>query len=126
MRIKEKLDKLTDVDTYSLILFTLYQLTDVPEYSSLSELAYILDKQNLLKLCEYFGGSTIKIPTVKELTNIIYALLIFQSVNIEGKTYEEAMSLIDNNKEDTRAIRACYLYLVQNIEKYNINTKKHV
>lgn len=26
------------------------------EYSSLSELAYILDKDNLLNLCEFFGG----------------------------------------------------------------------
>jgi hypothetical protein len=49
----------------------------VPDYMVLSELVYVLDKDNLLKLCEYFGGSTIKIPTIKELESIVYSLLLY-------------------------------------------------
>ena len=78
MRIKEEVNKLKSQDIYSLMLFALFKLKDVPEYSSLSELVYILDKDSLLKLCEYFGGMTIKIPTIKELESMVYLLLLYQ------------------------------------------------
>ena len=64
MAIKNELQKLHNIDIWSLMLFVLYNYQKVPEYSSISELAYILDERNLLKLCEYFGGQTIKIPTI--------------------------------------------------------------
>ena len=68
------IDNLKKRDVYSLMLFVLYKLRDIPEYSSISELAYILDKDNLLRLCEYFGGITLTIPTIDELESIIYSL----------------------------------------------------
>ena len=55
MKIKEELAKLKDIDVYSLMLFAMFKLRDIPEYASLSEMVYILDKDSLLKLCEYFG-----------------------------------------------------------------------
>ena len=67
MKIKTELENLKEKDIYSLMLFALYKAQEIPEYASLSQLAYILDKDNLLKLCEFYGGLTIKIPTVKEL-----------------------------------------------------------
>ena len=62
--------KLKYIDVYSLMLFAMFKLRDIPEYASLSEMVYILDKDSLLKLCEYFGGLTIKIPTIEELESI--------------------------------------------------------
>ena len=64
MTIKEELNQLKETDVYSMLLFVLYKMRGIEEYSILSELAYILDKKNLLNLCEYFGGLTIKIPTI--------------------------------------------------------------
>ena len=75
-RIREELTKLKDVDVYSLILFVLFKARNVPELASLSELAYVLDKDNLLKLCEYFGGQTITIPTITELEELVYSLVL--------------------------------------------------
>ena len=46
MQIKDNLNKLKQEDTYSMMMFLLYKLQDVPEYAALSELAYILDKSN--------------------------------------------------------------------------------
>ena len=63
--LRKELDNLKMTDTFSLILFVLYKIRDVKEYSTLSELAYILDKDALLNLCEYFGGMSIKIPTIE-------------------------------------------------------------
>lgn len=71
------LDLLKETDIYSMALFILYKFMEVPEYSSLCELPYILDKENLLKLCQYFGGQTIKIPTVLEFKGILNAILLY-------------------------------------------------
>ena len=102
MRIKEELNKLKDVDVYSLMLFVLYKTINIPEYSTLSELAYILDKESLLKLCEYFGGMTIKIPTISELENLIYSLVLYQYVNVEHMDYDKAIQLIGHSSSELR------------------------
>ena len=94
MKIKENLLTLHDMDRWSLILFVLYKLKNIPEYSTISELAYVLDKDNLLKLCEYFGGITIKIPTVDELELLIYSLVLYQYVNIVLIDYDKDIELI--------------------------------
>ena len=88
MSIKRELDNLTEADIYSLMLFALYKTNELPEYSSLSQLSYILDKDNLLKLCEYFGGTTIRIPTVSELELLLNSLLVYQLVDIEKQNYK--------------------------------------
>ena len=49
-KIKEELAKLKDSDIYSLIMFALFKIRDIPEYSAISELSYLLDKKNLLNL----------------------------------------------------------------------------
>lgn len=90
-RPKTELDNLRTKDIYSLILFALFKLKDLPEYSALSELAYVLDKENLLKLCEFFGGMTITIPTMQELESIVYSLVLYQYVNIDGMEYNDAV-----------------------------------
>lgn len=81
---KEKLDSLQSTDVYSLILFAIFKMKDIPEYSTLSELAYILDKESLFNFLEYYGGTTIKVPTLDEFNQIIRALILYQAVNLEG------------------------------------------
>ena len=51
MTIKEELNNLKTTDLFSLLLFVLYKIRDIEEYSTISELAYILDKESLLQLC---------------------------------------------------------------------------
>ena len=50
MKIKEELAKLKDIDVYSLMLFAMFKLGDIPQYACLSEVMYILDKGSLVKL----------------------------------------------------------------------------
>lgn len=75
IRALEELDK---KDIYSLILFILYRLKEIPEYSTLSELVYILDNENFIKLINYYGGKTIRIPKIDELSTILNALLVYE------------------------------------------------
>ena len=49
-KVQESLQTLNKTDVYSLLLFTLYKMHDIDEYSSLSELCYVLDNDNLIKL----------------------------------------------------------------------------
>lgn len=117
-RHKVEIDTLRDKDLYSLVLFALFKLRDIPEYSALSELAYILDKDNMLKLCEYFGGLTLKIPTIEELEGILYSLVLYQQVQIEGHTYDEAVNLLGKRAGDMRKIKADYEGLVKVLSEY--------
>ena len=117
--IRNNIQNLKDTDFYSLILFTLFKMTDNPEYSSISQLAYVLDKDNLLKLCTYFGGQTIRIPTMPELESLIYALLLYQHVKIDGMDYEEALSLIGHESEELREVKKNYKALCKVMAKYS-------
>ena len=108
MSIKSELGKLRDQDLWSIMLFVLYKVREVPEYSALSELAYILDKKNMLKLCEYFGGCTITIPKIEELENMIYGLLLYQYADVEHILFEDAVELISKNNVDISAVKTSY------------------
>lgn len=117
--ITHGLNSLKERDLYSLSLFCLYKLIGIPEYSSLSEMAYILDKENLLNLCEYFGGQTIKIPTIDELESLVYSLLLYQYVKIEKMDYADAIALIGHESKDLRAVKANYRKLVEVLSEYS-------
>ena len=122
-RIREELTKLKDVDIYSLILFVLFKARNVPELASLSELAYVLDKDNLLKLCEYFGGQTITIPTITELEELIYSLVLYQYVDIDGMPYEEAIKIIGHKRVELRTVKSNYTKLKQVLDTYRFTPR---
>ena len=115
----QELAKLNDIDTYSLMLFALYKLRDIPEYAALSELVYILDKESVLKLCEYFGGMTITIPTIHELESIIYSLVLYQYINIDGMKYDDAIKIIGYKSHELRKVKADYEKISQILSKYD-------
>lgn len=126
MSVKNILTNLKDIDIYSLSMFTLYKLADIPEYSSLCELPYILDKENMLKLCQYFGGRTIKIPTIEELHSLMYLLLLYQYVNIEKIDYNEAVKIIGYDTKNLRQVKSTYNKLCKILDKYNIKKRDSI
>lgn len=126
MSIKSELEKLKEQDIWSLMLFVLCKVKDIPEYSGISELSYILDKKNLLRLCEYFGGCTITIPTIEELETIIYALLLYQHVNVEHMLFKDAVASIEQNDVDIRSIKACYHMLTAVLNSYDITPRARI
>lgn len=119
MSIKTEIEKLKEPDLWSLLLFVLFKIKDDPEYSGLSELAYILDKKNMLKLCEYFGGCTIRIPTIEELETLIYGLLLYQYVDIEGIMFENAIPLVQREGVDIKQVKAAYHKIHETLSTYS-------
>ena len=123
MAIKNELQKLKQTDIWSLMLFVLYNFQKIPEYSALSELAYILDEKSLLKLCEYFGGQTIKIPTIDQMEETIYSMLLYQYVDIEKIPMEEAFLLLRLDKSKEKAVKMCYKTLRNVLTNYDISSR---
>ena len=120
--IKANLNALHLSDIYSLMLFIVYKLQDLPEYAVLSELCYLLDGANLTRLLTYFAGKTIKIPTEDEFATLINALLLYQYINIEDKSLVDAQSKLENTtpKQRERATNL-YLQILPIMKQYNID-----
>lgn len=117
--IRSSLDELKTTDVYSLIFFALYKMRDLPEYSSLSELVYLMDKDSLFNFLECFGGTTIRVPTVKELKMIIYALLVYQCVNIDGMTIEQAIKELGTKEFQNKDILRVYADVYSTLKEYD-------
>lgn len=88
--IIKALEEMDKKDISSLILFALYKLKDVPEYSTISELPYILDSDSFIRFLNYYGGKTVKVPTVDEFNKIVDSILVYSIKENDGKTIEEA------------------------------------
>lgn len=117
--IKPKLDELKSTDIYSMILFALYKLKEIPEYSTLSELVYILNKESLMNLLNYFGGLTITIPTQNELKIVVNALLLYQFIQLENKEINEAIKLLDIDESLIKEVKLTYFKLSEILDKYD-------
>ena len=126
MAIKNELKKLNELDIWSLMLFVLYNFQKIPEYSTLSELAYILDKQHLLKLCEYFGGQTIRIPTIDQLEETILGMLLYQYIDVEKIPEKEAVELLRIDKSKEKVVKACYKSLKFVLSNYELSSRNTI
>lgn len=125
MKIKSELQNLQTNDIYSLILFALYKVTDNPQHAALSQLAYILDKDNLLKLCEFFGGMTLKIPTIDELEVLVYGLLVYQQVDIEKRNYDEVIEELSKKHIDVNSAIKQHKTVREILHNYDFNSGRN-
>ena len=119
--ISQALEEMSQEDIYSLLLFALFKLKDIPEYLTLSELSYILDNKNFINFIEYYGGMTIKIPTKEEFKLVIDALLIYQFVNIENNPIDNAYKMLDLSKDRFSEVYPTYIKLIDILANFNFN-----
>lgn len=124
MMIKKELNELKERDVYSLLLFALFKLQNIPEYCALSELSYVLDKNNFLNLCEYFGGTTITIPTIEEIEFLVDALLLYQYIDVEKIPKDVAYSKIKTKSYDIKRVIHIYDQLRKLLIDYDFSTRK--
>lgn len=108
------------------MLFVLFKVKDVPEYSGLSELAFILDKKNMLKFCEYFGGCTITVPRIEEFEMLLYGMLLYQYVDIEHRSLEEAIKLLNNDDLDTTILKQNYRKIKEVLADYQFTSRSRI
>lgn len=120
--IKANLNSLQLSDVYSLMLFVLYKLQDMPEYAVLSELCYLLDGANMTRLLTYFAGKTIQIPTAEEFSKVASAMLLYQYINLDGMSLVEAQAKLgkQNAKQKDETVDL-YLKLLPVMKQYKID-----
>ena len=120
--IKANLNLLHLSDIYSLMLFIIYKVQDIPEYAVTSELCYLLDGANLTRLLTYFAGKTITIPTEEEFAELTNALLLYQYINVEGVSLTEAQSRLENcTAKQKEKATDLYLKIIPIMRQYNID-----
>lgn len=96
-------------------------MTNDPKYQSISELIYVLNKEAFLKLCEYFGGMEIKIPTIAQLEELTYALYIYQQVDINKRDLNEVLDEVLKKAGKIHYIKSCYIELSKLLSEYTIS-----
>jgi hypothetical protein len=123
--IKQNLNSLHLSDIYSLILFILFKVQEIPEYAVVSELCYLLDGANMTRLLTYFAGKTITFPTESELATVTNALLLYQYINIDGETFTSAHNKLGEltNKERDK-VTDLYVQIIKIMKQYNVDRSK--
>ena len=120
--IKKSLNNLHLSDIYSLMLFILFKVQEIPEYAVTSELCYLLDGANMTRLLTYFAGKTVTFPTEAEMTTVTNALLLYQYINIDGETFTSAQNKLTglSNKEKEK-VTELYVQILPIMKQYNID-----
>ena len=120
--IKQNLNNLHLSDIYSLMLFILYKVQEIPEYAVTSELCYLLDGANMTRLLTYFAGKTITFPTESEMSIVSNALLMYQYINIDGDTFVAAQNKLGKlTKKEQDKVTELYVKLLPIMKQYNID-----
>ena len=120
--IKKNLNNLHLSDIYSLMLFVLFKVQQVPEYALTSELCYLLDGANMTRLLTYFAGKTVTFPTESEMKIVTNALLMYQYINIDGETFTAAQNKLEKlSKKEKDSVTDLYVKLLPIMKQYNID-----
>lgn len=122
--IIKALEELDKKDIYSLILFTLYRLKNVSEYSILSELIYLLDNKSFTNFLSYFEGQTIKVPKISDLTNIINALIFYERKINSKLTDDEIFQSLGIQKNGRQEIINTLNLISSIIEEYDFKREE--
>lgn len=121
--ITRALNNLDKKDIYSMMLFTLYKMKDIPDYLTLTQLCYTLDNGNLIKFLSFFGGMTITVPRLEDLRLMAQTLLLYQYVVIEGKPFQDSLDAVVTAEFDAKTIKETYEQMVKVMEDYNFEQR---
>ena len=118
-KVTEKLNDLSEEELYSTILFALFNLKNEPSYAALSELVFLMDNKSLMNLLKFYGGQTIKIPTVEEFKTVVNALVLFMNVNLKGLTMNESIKLQNLSEFEKSNMLKVYSTISEILIKYD-------
>lgn len=123
-KVTEALNALNKEDIYSLMLFTLYKMKDIPDYLTLTQLCYILDGDNLNRFLSYYGGMTITVPTEHQLKLVLQALSLYQYVNIEKGDFETGLKAIVAHNYDIDEVKEIYVKIIEVLADYEFSIQQ--
>lgn len=127
-KLIQVMDRLGEKDIYSVSLFLLNQLGKSQKYATMSELPYLLDQDDLFKLCKYYGGRTIKIPTLAELQHTMRLILLLQFYKIDGKKWSVAVKeagLKEKEQKDRDTLQRQLTVLEGLLDEYDFTGQRN-
>lgn len=123
--IKQSFMEMQTSDTYALLCSFLYELKNIPEYSLLSELCYLLDKDSFENLFKYFSGKTITIPTQKELVDAIQVLRLYQYYEVEHRPWKDCVLMAGLPSSGGKMAHNNLERLKDTLRKYNFGNRDY-
>ena len=99
------LNRLNKEDALSISSSLLYSLKGYPQYSVVSELSYLLDYDSFIKMITYYGGMTIRIPSAKEVNDMLKVLLLYQYYEVENYSWDKSLRKIEASPEESSSYK---------------------
>ena len=112
---------LNEEETFLLSLILLSYMHEDEKYKSISELIFLFDNYKGFKqFLKYYEGTTINVPSIKELKQALRLLALFQKVKIDKVNFDKAY-------EDLRLkdLDLSEEYCKNEIEKFNTYLQKN-
>ena len=112
---------LNEEETFLLSLILLSHIHEDEKYKSISELIFLFDNYKGFKqFLKYYEGTTINVPSIKELKQALRLLALFQKVKIDKVNFDKAY-------EDLRLkdLDLSEEYCKNEIEKFNTYLQKN-
>jgi hypothetical protein len=125
MSTSNLLSKFKEPDVYAILCGYLYEFKEIPEYSVLSELTYLMDSKSFINLIKYFGGQTIRIPTREEFQAAVKVLLLLQYFEIEKKPWRESLQLAGFQTSEGRSAQKKLDKLKDTLKNYNYSNRNY-
>lgn len=123
--IPVNLDNLKREDVFSVSSALLYSLKDIPQYSIVSELFYILDYENFLKLIKYYGGETVRIPSSEEIYSTMKILLLYQYREVEKLAWEDCLKKAEIPQEESKKYSTSLRHFKSLLKSHEIGKRKY-
>lgn len=125
MSTSNLLAKFKEPDVYAILCGYLYEFKEIPEYSIMTELIYLMDSKSFINLIKYFEGQTIRIPTREEFQSAIKVLLLLQYFEIEKKPWRESLELAGFKTSEGRSAQKKLDKLKETLKKYNYSNRNY-
>lgn len=116
---------MSESDTNALMCNFLYDLKDIPEYATISELCYLLDGDSFKNLIRYFHGKTFRVPEVSEIAEAIQVLKLYNYYEVEGRPWKDAVLLSGFASSSGKLAKNKLDRLKETMKKYNIGNRNY-
>lgn len=119
----ELLSELTQNDTYGILCSFLYDLKQIPKYSTISEMCYMMKPEDLKKFLTYFAGRTVTFPTKDEFNEAMQTLKLYQYYRVENRPWKECVILAGFDSGHGKKAKNLLAELEKTLETYNIGNR---
>ncbi len=118
--IDRDLSRMSQSDIYSIVCELLYVVKDNPNYSAMSELAYILNQESFIKFIKYFGGTTLAVPTLDDFKQTLKVMQLYHYFNVQNMSWKDALVKAGFERNETRSAQRKLMQFTEVLNKSKI------